>query len=312
MKKDELATILISGGKIPDLGPIEEHLDAIATEQDLPRFAIAMCTARFKEAGPALRTILTRAADGEALSEDEETLAFRGLYILGAARDTQSWPILLRLLRRPAEEVDELLGDAITESLARIATSIFDGDADALFGLIADRSVEEYARSALFGAATFLTWEGRIERDRMREFLERFYAERLTGDGGFAWVGWFEAIALLGLRDLAPLFHRAWDEGRIDTDFIERKDFEEDLAGAERAPADIERFEDRNLGYIGDVLEALAWTNAVGNLTNELESSVADAGWFPNEPVVNPWRDVGRNDPCPCGSGKKAKKCCLG
>ncbi|MBI5118565.1 SEC-C domain-containing protein [Candidatus Poribacteria bacterium] len=23
-------------------------------------------------------------------------------------------------------------------------------------------------------------------------------------------------------------------------------------------------------------------------------------------------RDVGRNDPCPCGSGKKYKKCCLG
>ena len=26
---------------------------------------------------------------------------------------------------------------------------------------------------------------------------------------------------------------------------------------------------------------------------------------------VNPFRDVGRNDPCPCGSGKKYKKCCL-
>lgn len=24
----------------------------------------------------------------------------------------------------------------------------------------------------------------------------------------------------------------------------------------------------------------------------------------------DPWRDVGRNDPCPCGSGKKFKRCC--
>ncbi|MBI9086513.1 MAG: SEC-C domain-containing protein [Desulfobacterales bacterium] len=23
-------------------------------------------------------------------------------------------------------------------------------------------------------------------------------------------------------------------------------------------------------------------------------------------------RKIGRNDPCPCGSGKKYKKCCLG
>ncbi len=26
-------------------------------------------------------------------------------------------------------------------------------------------------------------------------------------------------------------------------------------------------------------------------------------------PVSNPLRDVGRNDPCPCGSGSKFKKC---
>jgi uncharacterized protein YecA (UPF0149 family) len=25
--------------------------------------------------------------------------------------------------------------------------------------------------------------------------------------------------------------------------------------------------------------------------------------------IVNPYRDVGRNDPCPCGSGRKFKKC---
>lgn len=27
------------------------------------------------------------------------------------------------------------------------------------------------------------------------------------------------------------------------------------------------------------------------------------------DPVRNPMRDVGRNDPCPCGSGRKFKKC---
>jgi len=26
-------------------------------------------------------------------------------------------------------------------------------------------------------------------------------------------------------------------------------------------------------------------------------------------PVANPYAGVGRNDPCPCGSGKKFKKC---
>ena len=27
--------------------------------------------------------------------------------------------------------------------------------------------------------------------------------------------------------------------------------------------------------------------------------------------ITNQYRNVGRNDPCPCGSGKKFKKCCL-
>ena len=30
-----------------------------------------------------------------------------------------------------------------------------------------------------------------------------------------------------------------------------------------------------------------------------------------SEPYYNPFKGVGRNDPCPCGSGKKFKKCCL-
>jgi uncharacterized protein YecA (UPF0149 family) len=30
----------------------------------------------------------------------------------------------------------------------------------------------------------------------------------------------------------------------------------------------------------------------------------------PQKPVVRDTVKVGRNDPCPCGSGKKYKKCC--
>ena len=31
----------------------------------------------------------------------------------------------------------------------------------------------------------------------------------------------------------------------------------------------------------------------------------------PISPIVNPGPKIGRNDLCPCGSGKKFKKCCL-
>jgi uncharacterized protein YecA (UPF0149 family) len=32
----------------------------------------------------------------------------------------------------------------------------------------------------------------------------------------------------------------------------------------------------------------------------------------PRAPLVRAVPKVGRNDPCPCGSGKKHKKCCMG
>jgi len=60
-------------------------------------------------------------------------------------------------------------------------------------------------------------------------------------------------------------------------------------------PDSLRDFEERGLGTLDDPVAALAWT-------------AEGAG----EPVRNPWKDVGRNDPCPCGSGLKFKKCCLG
>ena len=30
----------------------------------------------------------------------------------------------------------------------------------------------------------------------------------------------------------------------------------------------------------------------------------------PVEPIHSDEKEIGRNDPCPCGSGKKYKKCC--
>ena len=42
-----------------------------------------------------------------------------------------------------------------------------------------------------------------------------------------------------------------------------------------------------------------------GHTTRELSTTTTTS----NKPVRNEEK-VGRNDPCPCGSGKKYKKCC--
>ena len=308
----------------PLVAPIEPYIEELATSRELPSFAIALCTLRYPDSGPFLRAALERAADGALIDREDERLFFRALFIIGGRRDPLGFEPLLRLLRRPQDEVEYLLGDANPGHLPRIAAGMFNGDTEALFEAITDQRLDEYARYSLLGAATFLTWEGRIDRERMIAFLRRFDAERLAPDEEVIWHGWLQAVALLGLRELEPAVMAAWDRGSIPPKVLERHEFIEDLERAERAPEDIQRFKDAYLGYIDDVVVALEdWIlgdhfvddddvpdmdvlDDLGTPTGERLSLN-----LPGQPVVNPWRHVGRNDPCPCGSGKKAKRCCL-
>lgn len=311
--KDDIRDLLEKLGVDPDT-PIGLYLDELAESYGIPVVALTVCIIRIDEAGPKLREMLVRAALGQDLDDRDATLLFRGLHILGGARDTAAFKPLLIFLRRPVHELDALLADAITESLARIVAGVFDGDADALLGAIAHRETDEFVRDALIGAAAFLAWDGKIDRDLFQQFLERFFEERLAVDEDHSWYAWQEAIALLGMNALRPIVHQAFEQGRLSPRMLSLKDFEDDLAAAENAPDDSHRFEKCNLGYIEDVLEALQWTDIVG--PDPFEAPHEDAGMeeyaLPALPVTNSLRSVGRNDPCPCGSGAKFKKCCLG
>jgi hypothetical protein len=307
MKKQEVEAIFGQG----DLGPIEDHLEALATEDRLPVVALGMCLLRMDEAGPALRALLERAAAGEALSEEERRLLFRGIFILGGARDTAAIRPMITLLRRPATELDEVLGD-IDGSFAPILIGMFDGNVDALFDLVIDRSVDSLVRADALSAVAFLTWNGNIPRERTMRLLRDFFEQDLAEHGDSAWDAWVNAVALLGLRDMVPLVKQAWTEGRHDEQVFLPGEFDEILSEAELKPDDATRFEDHGLGYIQDVMVALEGPDYLRS--DEFAERKEDHKawtWAPMEPVRNPWRHVGRNDPCPCGSGKKAKKCCL-
>ena len=289
---------------------MDEVLGDLASSAPLPTFSITLCAARYDEAAPKLRDILESAAAGRIVNADEALLFFRGLHIIGGRRDSRAFKPLLRFLRRPPQEVEELLGAATTETLPKILTSVFDGDEAALLDAIVDVKIDEAVRDSLFRAATFLTWEGRIPRRRFVEFLERFYSDRLAPDGDMAWFGWMNAIALLGLRDMRPMVLAAYDARALAELYWEPEYFESDLAAAERAPNDIARLKQAHLGHMDDIVGALErfYTGDKKHFSSPIV--VARPPEPDSLPVMNSWRKVGRNDPCPCGSGKKAKRCC--
>jgi len=49
----------------------------------------------------------------------------------------------------------------------------------------------------------------------------------------------------------------------------------------------------------------------VASLEKKYAESFRDNGTVRGETFVKKYTDVNRNDPCPCGSGKKFKKCCM-
>ncbi len=60
----------------------------------------------------------------------------------------------------------------------------------------------------------------------------------------------------------------------------------------------------------GDLFEgAMASYASLGRSIHESLVRESHDGRLPNEPYMAP-EPIGRNDPCPCGSGKKFKKCC--
>lgn len=289
---------------------IEYHVLDLTLLPETSERAVRTCMERYHEAGHHLRHALEQYADVDNDSEELTNGLFRAVHIMGAMRDAQAFAPLLQLLRRPSEYVASLLGDALTETLPKIIAGVFDGDADALLNAIADQDRDELVRDSLLRAATFLTWEGRIDRAVMIDFLRRFGSGSLSAGGEFVWHAWVDAIAVLGLRDLRPLVMEALEKGRIDEFIFERELFEEMLRQSEHNPSDTSRFDELGMGYIDNVVDLLVDYSP----DNDEEDDIGE--WPINEstnlqPAINPWRHVGRNDPCPCGSGKKAKRCCL-
>jgi len=63
---------------------------------------------------------------------------------------------------------------------------------------------------------------------------------------------------------------------------------------------------------VGATVGATVGAGVGGGVRAQQEAAIAASkGEVKHEPLRNTGKKVGRNDPCPCGSGKKYKACCL-
>ncbi|MBK3398525.1 MULTISPECIES: SEC-C metal-binding domain-containing protein [Methylobacterium] len=275
----------------------------------LPEKAMERALAAPGSIAEPVLAILDQAADreGEALTEPERSLLFWGIHVLASARDTRIHQPLMRLLRRDDDAIAAALGEDYPNTLACLVIGSFEGDAEGLLAAIGGEAPVGIARMQLFHALALLTVDGRIDREAAKAFLVRFDTERLAPpEAEEVWQGWEDAVSLIGFDDLVPRLKAARKDGRNAGNVIDWETVQETLKEARLRPKSRARFDDLLIGHLDDPVGVLAHTRE-GAQTFQPD---LDEDGFPI-PERNPYRDVGRNDPCPCGSGKKFKKCCL-
>jgi hypothetical protein len=251
----------------------------------------------------------------EPVARAKPTPLFFIFHLLGEWREKAAYRALARLLRLPRRDVDAIFGDGITTTSHRVMAAVFDGDPEPLYDIILDPDTGEFIRAGMCEALAMVTVRGELDRAATGRFLSDAFVEMRPQAECYVWVGWQSAIAMLGLSDLNLLVKKAFERGFIDSHVLGFEHFEQDLRRGIEHPCEPRRPDDRDDTLFGDTVEELSgWYCFTEQYREDQERwhRRAEADLARSQRVENPFKGVGRNDPCPCGSGKKFKKCCLG
>jgi hypothetical protein len=249
------------------------------------------------------------------------------MYLLAQFRESRAYPLLVKIFAAPGEVPFDLAGDAVTQDLGSILASVSNGDPGGMMELVENENANEYVRDAALDGILTLMAFGRRSRDDVMTYCRRLF-QILERKPRAVWNGLANVCADLCPREVAEELRQAYDDGLVDPWSIRWKEVEEAL---EMGPDIAWEKARRRYRLITNTANAITWWGCFHKETGKKEWAVADieaeddlenleddADLFPllgPEPVIpEPYRrtepKVGRNEPCPCGGGKKYKKCC--
>ncbi|HLY58832.1 MAG TPA: DUF1186 domain-containing protein [Stellaceae bacterium] len=295
--------------------------DFATTGSTLPVESMRWALDHWDEAAPRFVALLARAADGEDCGTETENALFYIIHLLAEKRETAAFQPLCRLLQ-DAELSEEVLGDAMTETLWGVLIALYDGDANALKRLTETTAADEFVRGHALDTFAYLARTGGYDIAEVHAYLEHLRDEMRPRKNCFVWVSWVEAVANLGFADLAGDVERLFRHRALPDRVMDLEDFRNDLAEVLADPdgmAGFRRSHDRYEPFADTIGTFSKWygfseqyrQDQAKRAARERQEQLERALDPVPQPYVDPVRRIGRNDPCPCGSGKKYKKCCL-
>jgi hypothetical protein len=283
------------------LKPLEYHTGPF------PRQALEATIANRDEVIPELLKILEYTANhvNKVLDEPNYMAHLYALYLLAQFREERAYPLLIKLFSTPDEDaiLYSLVGDVITEDLPRMLASVCGDDIDPIKALAENEKVDEFVRSAALRSLLVLVAQGIRSREEILVYFQSLFRGKLTRSDNYIW-----SSLVVESTDLYPDLvyediKQAFEDDLIDLMVIDLKWVDEAMAKGKEAVIEALKADPRQ-DFIKDTIAEMQWWDAF-QTAKPIKQLKRDNGQ-----VVREGRKVGRNDPCPCGSGLKYKRCC--
>ncbi len=256
---------------------------------------------------PMLLGALQEAADApSALDRDPSPmLHMYAMYLLAQFREQAAYPLLVKFFSTPGEISLETTGDLVTEDLDRILASVCNNELQPIKRMIEDSAVNEYVRSACLRTLVVLVAANKLPREHVVDYFRNLSQGKLERKPDFIWSALVSASCDLYPEEFLHDIEQAYDDGLVDLWDIRIEDVQRALAEGKEVV--LEKFRRHRGDLIEDTVAEMHWWAC---FTDDTNTSATEYSAATGQSHVKR-KKIGRNDPCPCGSGKKYKKCCL-
>ncbi len=262
---------------------------------------------------PYLRKALKKRAALVSVPEDTiDSTDSNGICILTEFNDTSIIPDLIKCLRMSEEDLDAIYGDMLTQNMwlpfARVGHKWF----DEIWEFVTDVSAFEFARLAAVSGVIAMHHFHPEYRAQTVSFIERLLEREDVYPADYL-ASILCECAQSGLTELT-------DKAKDFADYMETIDSEEfpiadseDLRKAllDGAREDFIKRQAHNVYMVNEEWRKVTeeQKNSKQNGRSEELNKEDEREVFTSAKEYRPEQKIGRNDPCPCGSGKKYKKC---
>ncbi len=270
-----------------------------------PQQAMVEAVQQQDEITPLLLAELRRGAEQqEEVAQEADNVGYIfAMYLLAQFREPAAYVPLLAFFSTPGDLARQMTGDIITEGLGQLLAAVYGGDVASLKALIGNEEIDQFVRGAgLEALLCLLAWQ-ELKAEDLSGYLHELATTGLSRQPSHVWNYLVEAAIQFCPHDFWPVVAQAYDDGLVSELYIARQDAENAL----QRP-------------VQERLLTLMENPGLQPISSALDEMKGWACFHPERTVVHevpPAQPVrvenraGRNDPCPCGSGKKYKKCCL-